>query len=49
MPRGQYIGKYPLPTGGGGYQPMTFGGKNMKKRREKGGKCERKRKKWERK
>jgi hypothetical protein len=31
------------------YQPMTFWGKNMKRRREKGGKCERKRKKGERK
>jgi hypothetical protein len=28
---------------------MTFGGKNMKRQREKGGKCERKRKKGERK
>jgi hypothetical protein len=28
---------------------MTFGGKNMKRRIEKGGKCERKRKKGERK
>jgi hypothetical protein len=26
---------------------MSFGGKNMKKRREKGGKCKRKRKKGE--
>jgi hypothetical protein len=31
--RGLYIGKYP---------PMSFGGKNMKRRREKGGKCKRK-------
>ncbi len=23
------------PGGGGGYQPMSFGGKNMKRRREK--------------
>ncbi len=23
-------------TGGGEYQPMSFGGKNMKRRREKG-------------
>jgi hypothetical protein len=28
---------------------MTFGGKNMKRPREKGGKCERKRKKGQRK
>jgi hypothetical protein len=28
---------------------MTFGGKNMIRQREKGGKCERKRKKGERK
>jgi hypothetical protein len=28
---------------------MTFGGKNRQRRREKGGKCERKRKKGERK
>jgi hypothetical protein len=28
---------------------MTFGGKNMKRQREKGEKCERKRKKGERK
>jgi hypothetical protein len=35
--------------GGGGYRPMSFGGKNMKRRREKRGKCKRKRKKEERK
>jgi hypothetical protein len=35
-----YIGKY---------QQMSFGGKNMKRQREKGGKCKRKRKKGERK
>jgi hypothetical protein len=34
---------------GGEYQPMSFGGKNMKRLREKGGKCKRKRKKGERK
>jgi hypothetical protein len=45
--RGLYIGKYPLP--GGGYQLMSFGGKNMKKQREKRGTCKRKRKKGERK
>jgi hypothetical protein len=33
--RGLYIGKYPPPLGGGKYQPMSFGGKNMKSRREK--------------
>jgi hypothetical protein len=39
------------PSLGGGkkYQPMSFGGKNMKRGREKGGKCKRKRKKGERK
>jgi hypothetical protein len=43
--RGLYVGKYSPP--GGGYQLMSFGGKNMKRRREKGGKCKRKRKKGE--
>jgi hypothetical protein len=38
-----------LPLGEGGYQPVSFGGKNMKRKREKGGKCRRKRKKGERK
>jgi hypothetical protein len=37
-----------LPPGGE-YWPMSFGGKNMKRVREKGGKCKRKRKKEERK
>jgi hypothetical protein len=46
--RGLYIGKYPPPLGGE-YQLMSFGGKNMKMGREKGGKCKRKRKKGERK
>ncbi len=32
----------PPPRGGGKYQPMSFGGKNMKRRREKGGKCKEK-------
>jgi hypothetical protein len=41
---GAYIYKYP-PPGGGEYKPMSFGGKNMKRRREKGGKYKRKRKK----
>jgi hypothetical protein len=37
--RGLYIGKYPPPLGGGKkYQPMSFGGKNMKRWREKEGK-----------
>jgi hypothetical protein len=45
-PRGLYIGKYPR---GGGLSPGSFEGKNMKKRREKGGKYKRKRKKGERK
>jgi hypothetical protein len=31
------------PQGGREYQPMSFGRKNMKRRREKGGKCKRKR------
>jgi hypothetical protein len=44
--RGLYIGKYSPPPGGvGEYQPMSFGGKNMKRAREKSGKCKRKRKK----
>jgi hypothetical protein len=30
-------------------KPMSFGGKNLKKGRKKGGKCKRKRKKGERK
>jgi hypothetical protein len=49
--RGLYIGKYapPPPPGEGEYQSMSFGGKNMKRQREKGRKCKRKRKKGERK
>jgi hypothetical protein len=46
--QGSICWKIPPPLGGGKYQPMTFGGKNMKRRREKGGKCERKRKKDDR-
>jgi hypothetical protein len=48
MNRVLYIGKYP-PSPGWKYQPMSFGGKNMKRRREKGGKCERKKEERERK
>jgi hypothetical protein len=33
----------------GEYQPMSFEGKNLKRRKEKGGKCKRKRKKGKRK
>jgi hypothetical protein len=47
---GVYILENTLPPWGGGkYQPMSFGGRNMKRPREKGGKCRRKRKKGERK
>jgi hypothetical protein len=31
------------PPQGGEYQPMSFAGKNMKRGRENGGKCNRKR------
>jgi hypothetical protein len=37
------------PPPGEKYRLMSFGGKNMKRRREKRGKCKRKRKKEERK
>jgi hypothetical protein len=37
----------PPPQGRGEYQSVSFGGKNMERRREKGGKCKRKRKKGE--
>jgi hypothetical protein len=37
----------PLLGGRGEYQPMSFGGTNMKRQREKVGKCKRKRKKGE--
>jgi hypothetical protein len=43
--KGLYIGKYPS---GGGYQLMSFRGKNMKRQREKGEKSKRKRKRRER-
>jgi hypothetical protein len=40
---GVYILENTLPPRGGkNYQPMSFGGKNMKMGREKGGKCKRK-------
>ncbi len=44
-----YILENTPPPQGGNYQPMSFGGKNMKRRREIGGKYKRKRKKGERK
>jgi hypothetical protein len=45
--QGLYIGNSPSPPPppGGEYQPMSFGGKNMERKREKGGKCQRKRRK----
>jgi hypothetical protein len=49
MVAGVYILENPHPPGGKKYQPMSFGGKNMKRRREKEGKSKRKRKKRERK
>jgi hypothetical protein len=48
-PQGSIFWKIPPPLGGGKYQPMSFGGKNMNRGREKGGKYIRKRKKGERK
>jgi hypothetical protein len=39
---GLYIGKYPLPGGGGNISGCHLGGKNMKRRREKGRKCKKK-------
>ncbi len=48
--RGLYIGKYlPPPWGRGKISADVIWGKNMKRGREKGGKCKRKRKKEERK
>jgi hypothetical protein len=48
--RGLYIGKYPLPRGGEEkISADVIWGKNMKRPREKGGKCRRNRKKEERK
>jgi hypothetical protein len=46
---GVYIMENTPPPRGEKYQPMSFGGKNMKKPREKGQKCGRKGKKGERK
>jgi hypothetical protein len=46
---GVYILENTPHPGGGKCQPMSFGGKNMKRQREKGGKCKRKRRKGERK
>jgi hypothetical protein len=47
---GLYIGKYPPPPQGGKISAdVIWGKKNMKRGREKGGKCKRKRKKGERK
>jgi hypothetical protein len=45
--QGPIYWKIPPPPRGGGkkYQPMSFGGKNMKRRKEKMGKSKRKRKK----
>jgi hypothetical protein len=49
--QGPIYWKIPPPPGGGEgkFQQMSFGGKNMKRQREKGRKCKRKRKKGERK
>jgi hypothetical protein len=44
--KGLHNWNIPTPQGDG-YQPMSFGGKNMKSGREKEGKCKRKRKKGE--
>jgi hypothetical protein len=47
-PTGVYILKNtPPPPGGGKYQLISFGGKNMKSGREKEGNCKRKMKKGE--
>jgi hypothetical protein len=45
--RGALYSHLTLLGGGGKYQPMSFGGKNKKRPREKGGKCGRKGKKGE--
>jgi hypothetical protein len=39
-----YLPPPPWGVGRKKYQPLSFEGKNLKRRREKGGKCERKRK-----
>jgi hypothetical protein len=46
---GVYILEIPPSLGGGGISADVIWGKNMKCRREKGGKCKRKKKKGERK
>ncbi len=46
--QGSIYWKMPSPLEGG-YQLMSFGGKNIKRGIEKGGKCKRKRKEGERK
>jgi hypothetical protein len=47
--QGSIYWKIPPPPGREEYLPMSFGGKNMKRQREKRGKCKRKKKKGERK
>jgi hypothetical protein len=42
-------GNWKISTLGEEYQPKSFGGKNLQRRREKGGNCKRKMKKGERK
>jgi hypothetical protein len=37
----------PPPPRGGKYKPLSFGGKNMKRRKEKGEKVKEKGRKWE--
>jgi hypothetical protein len=46
--QGSLYWKIPPPPGWGKYQPMSFGGNNVKRGRENRGKCNRKRKKGER-
>jgi hypothetical protein len=49
MSSGLYIGKYLLTGGEGDISQCHLGEKNMKRQRENGGTCRRKRKKGERK
>jgi hypothetical protein len=49
LQQGYILENIASPRGGGKYQPMSFGGKNMKWVRKKMGKCKRKEKKEERK